>query len=315
MDLVIKVQHDENGAYYAPLTVPQAVKWSDGDDLQDKLDTLINEGGYNSATKNIELKHDNTVLATIDATAFIKDGMIENVTIEIGKGYYIYENAATAVTAWNSNASLPTEGDFLELRDNTNYEWATIDGVFGGKFINKTDSTKFIFLPAFGYYSNGAIRHLDKYGYYLSSTSYGSNLVKTLLFGENDYRTVSSDFYKVDSGSLRAVSTVANDEFVDLGLPSGKYWATENVYNTGTPTYQVETSLVITFNTDSGKEPITIPLSKIFNPDNYYNKKDINLLLGGKVDAISGKGLSTNDYTTTEKNKLANIENGAQVNV
>ena len=33
-----------------------------------------------------------------------------------------------------------------------------------------------------------------------------------------------------------------------------------------------------------------------------------------KVDKVTGKGLSTNDYTTTEKNKLAGIEAGAQVN-
>lgn len=33
------------------------------------------------------------------------------------------------------------------------------------------------------------------------------------------------------------------------------------------------------------------------------------------VSKESGKGLSTNDYTTTEKNKLANIEAGAQKNV
>lgn len=36
--------------------------------------------------------------------------------------------------------------------------------------------------------------------------------------------------------------------------------------------------------------------------------------LGSKVDKVDGKGLSTNDYTTEEKNKLAGIENGAQVN-
>ena len=36
--------------------------------------------------------------------------------------------------------------------------------------------------------------------------------------------------------------------------------------------------------------------------------------LAKKVDKVSGKGLSTNDYTTTEKNKLAGIESGAQVN-
>lgn len=37
--------------------------------------------------------------------------------------------------------------------------------------------------------------------------------------------------------------------------------------------------------------------------------------LAGKVDTVSGKGLSTNDYTTTEKNKLAGIASGAEVNV
>ena len=36
--------------------------------------------------------------------------------------------------------------------------------------------------------------------------------------------------------------------------------------------------------------------------------------LDGKVDKVTGKGLSTNDYTTAEKNKLAGIAAGAQVN-
>jgi hypothetical protein len=37
--------------------------------------------------------------------------------------------------------------------------------------------------------------------------------------------------------------------------------------------------------------------------------------LDGKVDKVDGKGLSTNDYTTVEKTKLASIEEGAEVNV
>lgn len=37
--------------------------------------------------------------------------------------------------------------------------------------------------------------------------------------------------------------------------------------------------------------------------------------LNGKVDKVDGKGLSTNDYTTAEKNKLNAIASGAQVNV
>ena len=39
----------------------------------------------------------------------------------------------------------------------------------------------------------------------------------------------------------------------------------------------VNGNLVITFNTDSGQEPISIPITDIFNPNNYYTKNDIDL--------------------------------------
>lgn len=51
------------------------------------------------------------------------------------------------------------------------------------------------------------------------------------------------------------------------------------------------------------KSGLTILISKIKNA------------LGGKVDVVSGKGLSTNDYTNAEKDKLSGIASGAQVNV
>ena len=44
-------------------------------------------------------------------------------------------------------------------------------------------------------------------------------------------------------------------------------------------------NLVITFNTDAaGKEPISIPLSSIFDPSNYFTKSEIDSALSGKVD-------------------------------
>lgn len=42
---------------------------------------------------------------------------------------------------------------------------------------------------------------------------------------------------------------------------------------------------------------------------------DLDEVIQNKVDKQDGKGLSTNDYTSTEKNKLAGIANGANVNV
>jgi len=38
----------------------------------------------------------------------------------------------------------------------------------------------------------------------------------------------------------------------------------------------VNGNLVITFNTDAGKEPISIPLTDIFNPNNYYTKTQLD---------------------------------------
>lgn len=45
------------------------------------------------------------------------------------------------------------------------------------------------------------------------------------------------------------------------------------------------------------------------------NVEGLQTALDGKVSTVSGKGLSTNDYTTTEKNKLAGIASGATANI
>lgn len=46
----------------------------------------------------------------------------------------------------------------------------------------------------------------------------------------------------------------------------------------------------------------------------YYHSK-VKTALNNKVDKVSGKGLSTNDFTNALKNKLDGIATGAQVNV
>ena len=42
---------------------------------------------------------------------------------------------------------------------------------------------------------------------------------------------------------------------------------------------------------------------------NYYTKSEVDSKDNTKVDKVSGKGLSTNDYTTVEKSKLASLSN------
>lgn len=54
-----------------------------------------------------------------------------------------------------------------------------------------------------------------------------------------------------------------------------------------------EGNLVITFNTDAGQEPISIALTDIFNPANYYDKTEVD----GKLDL---KANASNVYTKSE---------------
>jgi hypothetical protein len=54
-------------------------------------------------------------------------------------------------------------------------------------------------------------------------------------------------------------------------------------------------NLVITFNTDAGKQPISITLTDIFNPNNYYTKSATDILLASKVDSTDSRLLPNAD--------------------
>lgn len=56
-------------------------------------------------------------------------------------------------------------------------------------------------------------------------------------------------------------------------------------------------------------EEVTVDDSLSSTSTNPVQNKVIKSALDGKVNVVSGKGLSTNDYTTTEKNKLASLQN------
>lgn len=56
----------------------------------------------------------------------------------------------------------------------------------------------------------------------------------------------------------------------------------------------VGNNLEITFNTDSGKEKISVPLTDIFNPDNYYDKAAIDM----KFENVS----ISDEYVTSIEN-------------
>lgn len=54
---------------------------------------------------------------------------------------------------------------------------------------------------------------------------------------------------------------------------------------------------------------VTVDSALSTESENPVQNKVITVALNEKVDKVSGKGLSTNDYTTSEKDKLASLEN------
>jgi hypothetical protein len=59
---------------------------------------------------------------------------------------------------------------------------------------------------------------------------------------------------------------------------------------------------------------VDVPAGAVFT-DTVYNDSALVTTLNTKVDKVAGKGLTTEDYSTAEKTKLAGIATGAQVNV
>ena len=74
---------------------------------------------------------------------------------------------------WGGNWRMPSVEQIEELLDNTDNTWVSNfegTGVSGMKFTNKKDSSKFIFLPATGYFYNDELDDAGSYGIYWSRT-------------------------------------------------------------------------------------------------------------------------------------------------
>ena len=89
------------------------------------LATLFDGAEYDSSTKRINFKHGSNILAYVDATDFIKDGMVESVVIE---GGYV-------VITFNTDAG--KEAIRIDITDIFNpanyYDKTAVDGLLEGK--------------------------------------------------------------------------------------------------------------------------------------------------------------------------------------
>ena len=91
-----------------------------------------------------------------------------------------------AYKATNGMGRMPTQDDWQELYKYTTNKWVTNHngtGVNGWKFTSKTDTNKYIFIPAAGHRRNSSFGEQGNYSYLWSSTSAETNFAYNTYFG------------------------------------------------------------------------------------------------------------------------------------
>ncbi len=105
---------------------------------------------------------------------------------------------------WGGSWRLPTKTEFEELINNCTWTWTSQGGHNGYIVTGKNGNS--IFLPAAGWRGGSSLRYAGEYGYYWSSTPFGSDSQNACRLGFNSgYRGVDWN-YRYGGRPVRPVS-------------------------------------------------------------------------------------------------------------
>ena len=110
------------------------------------------------------------------------------------------------------------------------------------------------------------------------------------LFGAVNYDSQSRTIRFYDKSGTRLLATLDAHPFIKDGMVSRAYISNN--------------TLVILFNTDSEHDPITIPLSSVFNPNNYYTITQVNNLLANYYNKSSVDSMVNNKATLLSDGRM-----------
>lgn len=276
------------------------------DEINQRKERAFADASYDENAKEIVFKNALGVkIDSIDATPFLNDGMVESV--------YIDHETEELVIVWNTQSGQQeTRIPLTEIfNPNDYYTKDDIDGIVNGITSSITEAEDSINEETSRATSaetalQAAIDNEETRAI-SAETALGNNInsLSQAINGESD-RAVNAenDLLGVieDEATERKATAVASAEYDE----SGKTIVFKNV--NGAVVSSIDASdfikdgmvddvkidgdnLVITFNTESGKEAISIPLASIFNPDNYYDKTAVDGFVGdleAADNAISG---------------------------
>ena len=129
-------------------------------------------------------------------------GSGHTLTGDIPQGNPTYDAARANM---GSPRTMPTRDQYQELIDNTTSTWTTINGVNGRKFISKTDSSKYIFLPAGGGLKDTNYVQSNEHCYYRSATIWSDSSYACTMSTDATYLPYQTYSYRYCAYSVRAI--------------------------------------------------------------------------------------------------------------
>ena len=154
----------------------------------------------------------------------------------------------------------------------------------------------------------------------VDKTSIPSHIVSSVTYqdsnvGDDTRPSITVDGVKTTLNLANRIEWDSNAKTLKLysgnhiiGSVDGASWVKDGMVESAAI---VGNNLEITFNTDAGKENISVPLTDIFNPDNYYDKATIDRKLEGisvadeyitSIENVQGAGDSSVLKVKTNKN-------------
>lgn len=137
-------------------------------------------------------------------------------------GYSLTGNIASddalhdiALARLGSPWHLPTKEDFQELYDNTDSEWAGINGVAGRKFMKKSDHSVYVFFPASDCYLGTSLSSRGMYGLYWSS-SFSSDTGAYNLYFKGSSVTPQGSSFRRNGLTVRPICTITKNITITL---------------------------------------------------------------------------------------------------
>ena len=97
-----------------------------------------------------------------------------------------------------------TQTQGLELMNNTIRTWTTLNGVNGGKFTSKIDSSKYIFLPAGGFWQGTSLDYKGIAFYSWATTRY-NNYYPNHMYSASNLLSIGFSTQRATAESVRAI--------------------------------------------------------------------------------------------------------------